>query len=89
MSKRHARRITRHQNPSKPRWRKEGRVLQRELAETRRALVACEQQVARSQELFDALRRDTAIDARTGEELVAGVVNELTRLRAAAAPVPA
>lgn len=41
----------------------------------------------RARELFNALRRDTGVEARTGEELVASIVNELTAFRRASPSV--
>lgn len=70
--------------------REAGNIVAKELEERdREAAIArihtetLEREAKRTQELFDALRRDTGIEARTGEELVAGVVNALARLRMA------
>lgn len=95
MSKRHERKkAARLAAGGKPRWRVEGRQLQRDLdaakneaAELRVSLAARDRDLLRDQQLFEALRRDTGIEARTGEELIAGVVNQITTLRESLANV--
>ena len=66
MSKRHARRMAKNVNPSKPRWRKEGRVLQRDLAQVTKERDEARASDSSARDALDLLREQLAtIEAAT------------------------